>query len=842
MNGARTGKASRQASARRRDWLAAVARNCTAAVAIIASMSVLGWLVQRPVLTIFDLAFPIPHPLNTLVLVIAAGAMFALPKAEREPMLHRIVQGCAVAISLIGFYSIALRIDNLQAGVEVMTQAATESRRVPLGSALLQLMLGAAIGGTASRHLEIRRLTHWIIFAMGCIAAVTLINQTLLMVRFNTMVTTGISLPLALTVLAISCNLLALRPPARFLNMIENDSPGAIVLRRLLPGAIALPILVGWIQALAHRSGWVDLNAGEGGLVVFTIVSCAAVLVWSSHKLDQMNTHRFRAEHRASTDRDWLAATLGNINECVVTTTHAGRIGFLNRAAEELFGVKSESVRGRPLSTLVQLVDEGSGEALSTPLGNAPATKDYSAYSPAVRLPNGHLKPVSISTTSILDGEGRHGGGVLVLRDASAQRSYERGLLKDNAELDRRVEERTRELEQTLRVLREQTVLLQTFAATTPELIYAKDRNGRLILINPAAARTLNLSQHDALGKTAIDIFGDNKYVREHLAHDQRVIDSGESMATEESLVQGRRVRTFLVTKSPLRDPEGKTFGLVGVAMDITERKRTEHQLEQLLMSEYRLREEAENLSRSKDELLATVSHELRSPMNALKGWSQLFADMPEPDPMLVMRGMLAIRRNVDHQHRLVSDLLDNSRITLGKMSIERKPVDLAEISAASIDMAQAAARSRNIALSFHVETPRMIVNGDAVRLQQVVNNLLSNGIKFTPEGGHVDVRLRRQGDNIELAVSDDGVGMEPDFLPQVFSRLGPAHGASRRDRGFGIGLTLVKHLVEMHEGSVQAASPGVGKGATFIVSLKAADSPALTLVPSAENRSLTGT
>jgi CheY-like chemotaxis protein/two-component sensor histidine kinase len=237
------------------------------------------------------------------------------------------------------------------------------------------------------------------------------------------------------------------------------------------------------------------------------------------------------------------------------------------------------------------------------------------------------------------------------------------------------------------------------------------------------------------------------------------------------------------------------------------------------LTSERSARTEAERASRTKDEFLATISHELRTPLNAILGWSQLLTD--QSDAATIREGLDVIRRNARVQAQLIEDLLDMSRIISGKLRLDVQGVDLVEVVDAAIESVRHAAEAREIRLSKVLDPLAGPVKGDPARLQQVVWNLLSNAIKFTPKGGKIQVMLERVNSHVELTVSDTGTGIAPEFLPHVFERFRQADATTtRRHGGLGLGLSIVKSLVEMHGGGVRAKSPGPGQGATFIVNL----------------------
>ncbi|HWQ33547.1 MAG TPA: response regulator [Blastocatellia bacterium] len=255
-------------------------------------------------------------------------------------------------------------------------------------------------------------------------------------------------------------------------------------------------------------------------------------------------------------------------------------------------------------------------------------------------------------------------------------------------------------------------------------------------------------------------------------------------------------------------------------AEDRRERKRAEQQLSELLRREQVARAEAEAANRAKDIFLATVSHELRTPLNAILGWARLL-QAGRLSQAHFDEAIDAISRGAEAQVQLVNDLLDVSRIISGKMSLTVCPIDVAQVIKSALEVVRPAAEAREIQLITEVEQTPGLILGDKGRLQQVFWNLLSNAVKFTPRGGRVETRLRRADSHLEVIVSDNGRGIDPEFLPYVFDPFRQADGSlTRKYGGLGLGLAIVKHLVEMHGGTVRAGSEGPGKGATFIIRL----------------------
>lgn len=253
---------------------------------------------------------------------------------------------------------------------------------------------------------------------------------------------------------------------------------------------------------------------------------------------------------------------------------------------------------------------------------------------------------------------------------------------------------------------------------------------------------------------------------------------------------------------------------------EIAERKEIEERLKVSLVQAQMARTEAETANRLKDEFLATVSHELRTPLHAVLGWTHMLRS-GHLDEATAARAIETIERNAKSQAQLVEDILDVSRVITGKLRLNIAPVDVASVINAAIDAVQLAAESKGIQLEVTFDPSARRVCGDSGRLQQIVWNLLSNAIRFTPSGGRIEVRLERAGRDARIKVSDTGEGIPQDFLPFIFDRFRQADGTStRKHGGLGLGLAIVRHLVELHGGTVEAASPGKEGGATFTIRL----------------------
>ena len=260
----------------------------------------------------------------------------------------------------------------------------------------------------------------------------------------------------------------------------------------------------------------------------------------------------------------------------------------------------------------------------------------------------------------------------------------------------------------------------------------------------------------------------------------------------------------------------------IGISISVLSQARLSAQakLQQLLASEQDARSSAEEANRFKDEFLATVSHELKTPLTAINGWARMLR-RGRLNTTESSRALDIIERSAKSQNQLIDDLLDVSRIITGNMRLNVCPIALGSVVEAAVEVVRPAVEAKGIYLSVTLDPSAEPVSGDAERLQQVVWNLLSNAVKFAPNGGQVKVKLRRVNRYVEITVSDNGHGINPEFLPYVFDRFRQEEGGMNRQKGgLGLGLAIVRHIVELHGGTVQAMSEGLGKGATFTVTL----------------------
>jgi PAS domain S-box-containing protein len=485
-----------------------------------------------------------------------------------------------------------------------------------------------------------------------------------------------------------------------------------------------------------------------------------------------------------------LSAVVDSTDNGVISTNLEGIVTSWNRSAERMFGFTPGEAIGKHITLWSPAGKEEEEAVLLERIVKGHRVEHFETVRKAK---GGGLVEVAITCSPVRSPGGQIVGASSVVTD-----------LRERNRVDR------------------SGLLLAAIVSSSDDAIVSKDLNGIITSWNSGAERIFGYTAAEMIGEPVLKLLPEDRKDEEprilaRLRNGERV----DHFQTVRVRKNGEHFDVSL-TISPVKDSTGKVIGASKIARDITELKRSAAEREQLLDSERSARAQAEHANRMKDEFLATISHELRTPLNAIVGWVEVLKTATGLEE--VTEGLAVIERNAHAQAQLIDDLLDLGRISSGKMTLNIEPVDIGAIVRDAIAAVQHAADQKHITIRAVLHDQHGRLMGDVKRLRQVVWNLLANAVKFTPNEGRVMVSVSRINSHIDLAVADTGRGIPSEFLPHVFERFRQADASiTRQHGGLGIGLALVKQLVELHAGSVHAASPGLGKGATFTVSLPVA-------------------
>jgi PAS domain S-box-containing protein len=496
-----------------------------------------------------------------------------------------------------------------------------------------------------------------------------------------------------------------------------------------------------------------------------------------------------------------LAATIGSIGDGVIVADTRGIVTFINHVAQTLTGWRAADAIGKPVARVFNIITEETRAAVDHPVDRVLRERSVVALSDHTLLVarDGTERPIADSGAPIAGPGDTIVGAVLVFRDMSREREEER--------VRRAAEERHKMQARVLESMAEGVILA--------------DEKGYILYTNAA---------QDAMFR-----YGHGEFVGQHVMVQNAMTPEAQKRRTAEILSDlesnGSWVGEFdnvrkdgsgFTSRARISrlDHGGRRY-IVCVQEDITTLKRIEREREDLLLRERAARGDAERANQLKDEFLATLSHELRTPLNSVLGWTRMLVDHDLP-PLQRSQALATIHRNSLAQARLIDEILDLSQVITGRMSLSADEVDLSVVVRTAADSFTPAILAKRQHLHLQLGSGA-VVTGDADRLGQVVWNLLSNATKFTPEQGNIVVTVEYVDREVRLTVSDNGCGIDPDFLPFAFDRFRQGDSSSTRAHGgLGLGLALVRHLVESHGGSVRASSPGLNLGTTVEVVLPA--------------------
>jgi PAS domain S-box-containing protein len=587
---------------------------------------------------------------------------------------------------------------------------------------------------------------------------------------------------------------------------------------------------------------------------------------------DPMPSSSMKASYGGELERvrTFLATIVDSFEDGIISKTIEGVITSWNKGAERLYGYTAQEMVGQPIARLIPPEHRTEESEILARIRRGERIERYEA----IRVhKNGSRLNISLTISPFCDDTGQIVGAVKIAHDVTASRQAEKAFQDEARALEtlHRVGQTVaaqNDLDQVVQTVTDAATQLcgATFGAffynvatenTETYWLYSLSGVSREAFAQFPMPRATGVFAPTFKGEGIVrsaNIRLDPRYGRNtpytgmppgHLpvcsylavpviSRTGEVIGGLFFGHAEENVFTARseRLAVGVAAQAAIAIDKARLFR--GLQQELEARKQAEEALrsseaqlkqviaerEQLLQSERYARSEAERLGHMKDEFLATLSHELRTPLNAIQGWATLLRQR-EVTPEDRNRGLEAIERNVRAQAQIVSDLLDMSRIISGKIHLEVQPISLHEVIHNAIESVRASADAKKIRIRTLLDSSVGFVRGDPNRLQQILWNLLSNALKFTPVGGRVQVILERVNSHVEVVVEDSGVGIAADFLPYVFERFRQADAAmTRRHGGLGIGLSIVKTLVELHGGSVRVKSAGENQGATFAIAL----------------------
>ena len=804
----------------------------TAAIALAAYalaggvLSLSGWVFDLPRVTDWlDTGVSIQPNAAIAVIAAAAGALLLATGRKRG------AAACGAVVAFLGGSALFEWVTGLNLGIDSLFLFGRTWGRVGviepgrmgppgalswtlIGTALLLATKGARprtwVPALTSITMAISLLS-LIGYSYGANILFTLPRATVIAFQTSTFVM-AVSLALVLQIPE--------RSPTR--RLIDTGASGTLF-RRTAPFVVLLPILLGSLSLLGNRRAVYDAAFGTALRTVIEIALLLGLLWWAAEAVARQVARAAEQERAARAADQRLAGMLGNLDDAFVSVDAQWRFTFVNDEGVRRIGLPRERLLGR---NIWEVFPEAVGQAPDVALRRAMAERvavEYEHFQPRLgRWLLDRAYPLA-------------DGGLAIFGRDITERKHTRQALEAG-------ERRFRSIFETVavslweedfsgviaaldRLKREGVADFRQYFKDHPTFVQEALGLVRVLDVNDATVRMFKATSKEALLGALPDIFGPESlpvFEEELIA----IAEGRMEFETEALLktMQGDRLYVFFTMVLP--PSEASRQRALFSVFDMTERRQHEMERVRLLQSERQAREEAERASAVKDEFLATLSHELRTPLNAILGWVRILEKRPD-DPAMTSEAIGVIARNARAQADLIADLLDMNRIMSGKVRLELDDVVLFDVIAQSIEAIRPAADAKQIGLTSSLDPSTETVRGDAVRLQQILWNLLSNAVKFTPKGGTVRVSLTRVDGQAEIVVSDTGIGIDPRFLPFVFDRFRQADASTTREHGgLGLGLSIVRHLVDLHGGTVRAVSAGDGRGSTFTIRLPIEPAP----------------
>ncbi|HKQ57440.1 MAG TPA: PAS domain S-box protein [Candidatus Eisenbacteria bacterium] len=762
-----------------------------AVVAMLIGVAALaGWVTDT--LPLKGVASGIAMKTNTAIALVLSGlGLFLLSSRTVSPRRAAIGQALGAVVALIGLATLSEHLFGWNLGIDQLlfreapgAAATTSPNRMGTTASTCFALLGSALVllGRRDRSIVVPQRLAMVSLVIAFIPLTGYIRQEHDL--FGIARLTGIALNTVIALLVLSLGLLAARPETGILRRVLADDAAGVLLRRMLPAAILLPFVLGWLRVLGERAGLYDVEFGRSLATVFFVVTFTGLIWWTA----AIQSRHTRALEVAQATLRQSEQRFGAVYEhapfaIALARLATGAIVDVNAAWERLTGVAREEAIGRTSVELGLAVDPAGRDGLLE------STRREGVSPPleiAIRTRAGETRIVSNRVTVVTVGEERF--FLATLEDVTERRRSEQAL---------------RESEEWLRLALDSgrlgTFIYDFRSATVAATARYKELFGFAADLQPTRDEYQAVVHPD-------DRERNNHEWERGVAERRRIEIEYRVLAADGSW---RWVASY---GQAIYDQDGQAERYIGVSMDLTERKRAEAMLREA--------------DRQKDEFIAVLAHELRNPLAPIRNAVAILQQQGPPDPELVWARNV-IDRQASHMARLLDDLLDVSRITRRRLDLRRQRLTLKHVIDRGLETSRPLVDAGGHRLAIELPPDDVWLDGDPLRLSQVVSNLVNNAAKYTSSRGEISVRAAREGDQVVIAVRDNGIGITPEDLPRVFDVFAQAAPALERSHGgLGIGLSLVRGIVEAHGGTVEAHSDGMGQGSEFIVRLPAAAAP----------------
>lgn len=785
-------------------WPALIAAGAGTYAAVVGALTLLGYALNIRRLTDWMNDGITMFPNAAVCALLSGVALLLLTATSHRKPRYIVVRVIAAIVGVVGALTLLQHLAGVNFGIDTLLfqrswgqrAAAAPMRMGPPASASYLIIGTALLLATYSYGSEARRRASTLGLAIAGIASLSLIGYWFGADQlFGVAQLTGIAFQTSSVLLVVGIGLIASLPDRGLAAALRRRDPGGVILRRLLFPIIAIPLALGWVRMRGQQAGYFDTAFGTAVLALSMIFLLFALLWWTAEGLSRQ-TQLARTAEEAVRESEARYRSLFEVSVYgVLTINEEGIVDSVNPAAERLFGYPSVEVIGRNVSLLMP----------------DPYKAEHDSYIQNY-LRTGERKVIGIGREVV----GRRKDGSTFPMDLAVAHFEYRGTrcftgtVNDITER-KRTEEALRDREAALResdkhlrlALEAGEMGTWSWDLRTNHVVWSTGLEAIHGFVPGTFPGTFEAFQ--------AEVHPDDRLLVGRAV--ERALSSGQHHIEYRIIRTDRAVRWVEGHGQLLRDDSGAPVRMVGICRDITERREAEEAARQSAQA-------LELADRRKDEFLATLGHELRNVLTPLAVGAQLLRDAGAAPDLIEVAGK-AIHRQTAVLTRLVDDLLDVSRIAEGKVGLRHEALDLTTVLHSAIEIARPAIREMDHELVVTLPEDAVPVQGDAVRLAQVFTNLLNNAAKYTERGGRIHLTLSSENREIVVSVRDSGVGIARDVLPHVFDMfMQAAPGQARSRGGLGIGLTLVKRLVELHGGNVRASSEGLGAGSEFVVRL----------------------